>query len=131
MPKCENCIHCDVCDRTSRQIYATIAENGICSDFKDKSLIYEMPCKELCAKIGDSLYCITDETDEVIETVVGIIEIDCEGQEWIRTLAIDYDYEVDDEICSELDFRFADFGKALFLTSDEAEKALAERRRNE
>ena len=47
MPKCENCIHCDVCDRTSRQIYATIAENGICRDYKDKSMIVELPYKPM------------------------------------------------------------------------------------
>ncbi len=131
MQKCENCIHCDVCDRTSRQIYANIAEGGICRDYKDKSLIYEMPCKEIYKNLGGSLYCITDETDEVIEVIAGVIEIDCEGREWIETAAIDYDYETEDGISNYIDFRFADFGKTLFLTREEAEKALREREEND
>lgn len=127
MQKCENCIHCDVCDRTSRQIYSAIAENGICRDYKDETLIYEMPCKEIYEKIGGSCYCITDEADEVVEVIVCVIEIDCDGREWIETTAVDYEYETEYGMSKHINFRFADFGKTVFLTRKEAENALRER----
>lgn len=126
MPKCENCYHFHMCDLQLR-----LEEEQDCNHFKDKSLIYEMPCKEIYENLGGSLYCITDETDEVIEVIVGVIEIDCEGREWIETMAVDYDYETEDGIKKYIDFRFADFGKTLFLTREEAEKALRESEKND
>lgn len=120
MAKCENCYHCHTCDLQYR-----LEDYQECKYYKDKSLIIELPCKEILAKIGDSMYFITDETDEVIETMVSVIEIDCDGQEWIETVA-----DVDDEICSYIYFRFSELGKTLFLTHDEAERALKEVRSN-
>ena len=126
MAKCENCYHYHICDLQYR-----LEDYQECKYYKDKSLIVELPCKEILAKIGDSMYFITDETDEVIETMVSVIEIDCDGEEWIETVAVDYDYEIDDEICSYIYFRFSEFGKTLFLSREEAEKALEEREERE
>ena len=120
MAKCENCYHYHTCDLQYR-----LEDYQECKYYKNKSLIIELPCKEIFAKIGDSMYFITDETDEVIETMVSVIEIDCDGQEWIETVA-----DVDDEICSYIYFRFSELGKTLFLTHDEAERALKEREKN-
>ena len=122
MRNCKNCYHFHMCDLQNR-----LEDYQDCKYFKDKSLIYEMPCKEIYEKIGDSFYCITDDTDEVVEVIVGVIEIDCKGREWIETAAVDYEYETEDGMNNYIDFRFADFGKTLFLTREEAEKALAER----
>ena len=120
MPKCENCYHHEIC------IFHGASGCERCMHYKDKSLIVELPCKEIYEKIGDSFYCITDESGEVIEVIVGVIEIDCEGREWIETMAVDYDYETEDGMSKYINFRFADYGKTLFLTREEAEKALRE-----
>ena len=120
MAKCKNCYHYHTCDLQYR-----LEDYQECKYYKDKSLIIELPCKEILAKIGDSMYFITDETDEIIETMVSVIEIDCDGQEWIETVA-----DVDDEICSYIYFRFSELGKTLFLTHDEAERVLKERENN-
>lgn len=131
MPKCENCYHCNVCKDYLKELGYTMGvdiRTTRCPYYKDKSLIYEMPCKEVFEKIGDSLYYI-DETNKVVEVIVGSIEVDCEGREWINTMIIDYDCE-DDVTSKYISFRFADFGKTLFLTREEAEKALREREKN-
>ena len=129
MAKCENCYHAEICKNYPNtglppKMRQELVNKG-CEHYKDKSLIIELPCKEILAKIGDSMYFITDETDEVIETMVSVIEIDCDGQEWIETVA-----DADDEICSYIYFRFSELGKTLFLTHDEAERALKEREKN-
>lgn len=53
MANCENCIHNAVCDMASRFVEAFADNNGICTDYKDKSLLIER--KELCEKVEELL----------------------------------------------------------------------------
>lgn len=50
---CEKCIHNSVCDHTSRMIYATMLDDGICTDFQDKSFVINLP-----VIVGDTVYYI-------------------------------------------------------------------------
>lgn len=49
MTKCENCYHYHMCDLQYR-----LEDYQECKYYKDKSLIIELPCKEIFEKIGDS-----------------------------------------------------------------------------
>lgn len=110
---CKECIHFDVCE--------ALESNGIskvypsqCGCYKPKSRFIELPCE-----VGDVLYDVYDAISN--------------GDDRIR------EYKVS-AICINLDkrnkpciiisgcyFAFEDFGKTVYLTKEEAEKALAER----
>lgn len=110
--KCPDCIHYEVCQ--SRITYdenygdSTSFETR-CGDFKDKSKFIESPCK-----IGETIY--------------KIVTISCKNCNYDDTIQ-----------CSRRDrcpqtverhsFSYVDipwFGKKVFLTKEEAEKALKE-----
>ena len=116
MPKCENCIHCEVCKRYLMSTDITPEElNKIgkreqtkqCEFFKDKSLIVELLCK-----VGDDLYWISDEN-----------KVECQKNAIIGVVVKNDGFEVldTDGNRDKLGTRFA------YLTREEAEKALRER----
>lgn len=37
MVECENCLHSEVCDQSSRQMWSVMAGETKCSDFKDRT----------------------------------------------------------------------------------------------
>lgn len=107
---CKDCIHCDVCKWEG---LPPLAEQ--CEDFKDKSRYIELPCK-----VGDMLYYIaTCKTAEdfgkkyVSWERVKQISINAHGK-WV--------YLMENSLIN-----FDEIGKVIFLTKEEAEKALAER----
>lgn len=53
MPNCKNCIHNAVCDMASRFVEAFADNNGICTDYKDKSSLIER--KALYEKVEELL----------------------------------------------------------------------------
>ena len=53
MNNCKNCIHNAVCDMASRFVEAFADSNGICTDYKDKSLLIER--KALYEKVEELL----------------------------------------------------------------------------
>lgn len=120
MVTCKNCIHEDVCDNSVLKL--TVIEYGDCSRFKDKSRYIELPCK-----VGDTVYLPWKwkDTSGIAILTVERISITEAGQS-IRT-----DFWSDDEDywlaynCGV--FKFDHIGKTVFLTKEEAEKALAER----
>lgn len=121
MTKCENCIHERVCD--------SLIQNGLpynddkfstdkfCNHFKDKSLIVELPCRG-----GEVLY---------------THEYDCEREECyiekVKCHSIEIGGDNDISIyCENIEGQYDtyvpdDFGECIFLTREEAEKALKER----
>lgn len=105
MNKCNKCYHNKVCLDS-----ANYKKAEKCSQFKDKSLIVELPCKA-----GDVVYEIWK--NDVVELYITSIELfgDC----------CDIKYH-----CEEWDdcdwFRKNDIGKTIFLTREEAEQALKE-----
>lgn len=113
--KCEDCLHYKVCELKRNHYYLGSpigeideAETG-CHNFTDSSEWVHIPCK-----VGDSIFCdgklFADRyVGEVMEFTVDIV----------RT-------QVCTTHCGEIDmiFNFKDFGKIVFLTREEAEKAL-------
>ena len=105
MATCKDCVHYDVCEfHLDEKTTMTVNE---CMRFKDKSRFVELPCK-----IGDTLYYICGnrvESDEVHS-----IYVDC----W-NSIAIKLKWVRGRVNSSEI-------GKTVFLTREEAEKALKE-----
>ena len=113
---CKDCIHYDVCIWDGE-----IVENSDnCSYHKDKSRIVELPCK-----VGDTVYEIRPDRGFIQEYTVITIHISrCDAF---------FDWElIDGEgIYSNVNgFTVNMLGKTVFLTREEAEKAL-ERMKNE
>lgn len=109
MAKCENCIHEEVC--------CPCVEHEVCEQFKDKTLVVELPCK-----VGDKVYYLNTNPhirlylNEIYEaTVVRVV---------ITEKFVSVVIQIHDEIgCTEIpDIR--DFGKTVFFNREEAEREL-------
>lgn len=104
---CKDCLHYEVCNyHICEETDMTVAE---CTHFTDTSEWVHSPCKE-----GDSIFCdgelFSDRyAGKVMEFTAAIV----------RT-------QVCTTHCGEIDmiFNFKDFGKTVFLTREDAEKAL-------
>ena len=109
MPKCENCYHHDIC------IFHGASGCERCMQYKDKFLIVELPCK-----VGDTVYRISTmhhtKRKYIQETRISRIAIDVDGI-WL--------------FCNCNPIAKCVFGKTVFLTREEAEKALRERGKND
>ena len=113
MASCKECLCFDVCS-----IAAIMGENFCCPDCKDRNRFVELPCKA-----GDTIYEITERKRNgkwnkvVVERVVNGIEIGRGGFMTVRsgTTVIVF---------------LSNLGKTVFLTKEEAEKALKERENN-
>lgn len=108
MANCKECIHNNVCRN-----YEPISYSA-CSDFKDKSRFIELPCK-----VGDTVY----TTYHGSLSVYKVTEIRINDFLWAELYNPKYSDEYKTEIVC-LDFSFNEF---VFLTREEAEKALKER----
>ena len=111
MATCKDCLHNEMC-------YGTHTDDSpTCCDFKDKSRYIELPCK-----VGDVMYQVT--RNFISEFRVRFVEIATCGNLFLHTDLISgivYTGEV---------FSESDIGKTVFLTREEAEKALKERESN-
>lgn len=111
MDKCsKNCYHYDMCNgRFDCEDYGCE-----CLDFKDKFLIVELPCR-----VGDTVYRISTQYHTRMkylqETKISRIAIDDEGI-WL--------------FCRCNPIAKCVYGKTVFLTRDEAERALEECEKN-
>ena len=124
MATCAECVHVDVCRFTD--LPAPLSDSYIreseyiekrCGNFKNRSRFVELPCK-----VGDTVYVIKSIAEE--EKII---------QDHVETLGIGYYadginiYQWDGV---KTDGYFEDFGKTVFLTREEAERALKEREKN-
>jgi hypothetical protein len=103
----------------SRFVEAFVDSNGICTDYKDKSLIVELPCK-----VGDVVYNIESLSIRTLKIVS--IHLSDEGS--IRRkkhkshfIAIETNSKMNGK------FKLDSFGTTTFRTYEEAEKKLKER----
>ena len=123
MASCKDCVHYDVCyELTYHEPDGEIAGREGCKHFKDKSRFVELPCK-----VGDWLYLPC--CGEIIELQVFEIQI--------KHIFVDYNTGVIKNIIAlnengaSMELKFKDIGKTVFLSREEAEKALKERKANE
>ncbi len=109
---CKDCIHNEKCALIwFCEFFGASA--GICDRFQDKSKIIELPCK-----IGDKIYAILGDGTPpscVEEGKVFKITLTRDGAVWLSASAFDG---------FEINRRIDDIGKTVFLTREEAEKAL-------
>lgn len=103
---CKDCLHYEVCLNMLR----TFDEKILCSKFIDRSEWVHLPCK-----VNSTVY-IASEYRGVIESKVRKIFLGLNGAEMIRT--------------QHYDIPFSNWGKTTFLTREQADKALEERRKN-
>lgn len=116
---CENCFNYENCKRLEKLLHRNIAcleEADIdCEDFEDRSDWVKLPCKA-----GDTLYEPTNRGDISEYEVVAVrVEFFSTFIEWKIKEKIVWRYV--DEINSD------EIGKTVFLTREEAERALKER----
>ena len=106
---CEDCIKVDVCKHKANLDKDPIIGMFIekCEHFKDRSKIVELPCKA-----GDVVYAVSKCNNKIFsKKVVEILLKEDNGYVYTEPYY----------------FIFEDFGKIVFLTREEAEKALKER----
>lgn len=118
---CDNCVHYWLCHHNTyeqakyfgkdKEIYITIKNNSACLFFKDKSRYIELPCK-----VGDTVYSIVEGINRIF---IGEVYEYVVGREHFVFRSTRKGYLT-------LAFTELDIGKTVFLTKDEAEKALTE-----
>lgn len=109
---CKDCIHYEACyfDDPERERDRNVRCDN-CANFKDKSRFIELPCKA-----GETVYFISYEGD-IQEGILWCFEIDDDDKKWMHILYQDE---------KAYQYIFDMFGKCVFLTKEEAEKALKE-----
>lgn len=124
MASCKDCLIADICYkykdmRDGKKTYSEyFGEDTYCEHFKDRNQFVELPCK-----IGDTIFAITERKRNgkwnkvVVERVVNGIEIGRGGFMTVRS-------------GTTVTVFLSDLGKTVFLTREEAERALKERENN-
>ena len=116
---CKDCLHFEVCESISkRESFATLHCAEECPCFTYKSEWVHLPCK-----VGDVVYQVT--RNFISEFRVRFVEIATCGNLFLHTDLISV-IVYTGEFFSE-----SDIGKTVFLTREEAEKALEDNRRED
>lgn len=111
---CKECIHYGICDMQEiRKENGEYTNYKPCQDFKDKSLVVELPCKA-----GDTVYtdiCQTGNGDFIDESVISEI---CFNKDYKEPLFTALCYEK----AEYQRYWLSDFGKEIFLEPHFSEK---------
>ena len=102
---CFDCINCEQCPTG-----LACSANPACTMFKDKSRFVELPCK-----VGDVIYCFEPCFDIDHHPKLKVVEKEIIQLKTIATVF-------------GLNFDIDNIGKTVFLTREEAEKALDKQR---
>ncbi len=120
---CKDCIHQTTCFDWCRGFGQ---EAELCEHFSDKAEWVHMPCKA-----GDTIFLPWEWNGENgIARITVLRVVLTEDESYIETDFDSDDYDYFMKYNCGL-FWFEDFGKIVFAIKEEAEKALAERRKNE
>lgn len=109
---CKDCLHYEACNKfiwKEMMLLESVAD-FVCGDYKDKSRFVELPCK-----VGDTVYLFAPCFDEIYHPKLKVVEAEILK---VRTTAT----------VLGLIFDVDKIGKTVFLTREEAEKALEEKR---
>lgn len=124
MATCNDCISYGVCNEHwlgSGNMPNLCSEEFLCEHFKDRNRFIELPCK-----VGDTVYYLATKYDkqghrkvaiDIVEK--GIVDSIILGQTMIPHIVVCNK----DNVWTTYDSK-SDFGKTVFLTKQEAEKAL-------
>lgn len=104
---CKDCMHYDVCDK--QKITNHTISKSVCKHFKDKSLFIELPMT-----LGQICYAPYNYKNEVEECRVSSLTQKADGSWKIR---LTHNHSV-------FEIRADEIGKTVFLTREEAERAL-------
>lgn len=125
MASCKDCMHEEVCNIFSGDLNEDGAEKCVC--FKDRNRFVELPCG-----VGDTLYMLNRNKSNIQEMTLDKPDIRChcvKDDEFSCCMPICNDKE--NGICAyRFHFDLSEIGKTVFLTREEAEKALKERENN-
>lgn len=120
---CKECIHYDLCKGDDEERY--LLDVSRCKYFADKSLFVVLPCK-----VGDMVYMYNRNKTMVQEMVFDSPDIRChctKDDEFSCCMPVCNDYQ--NGICAyRFHNDFSEIGKTVFLTREEAEKALERRK---
>lgn len=125
MASCKDCVHVEVC--CEKNLHVAVGMNIIprfkykrieqeCKNFKDRSRFVELPCK-----VGDMVYVLKGEHIEFAH----VIAIYLDGSGGMFDLKIFKEIAINFYISKYNTFE--NIGKTVFLTREEAERALKER----
>ena len=118
---CNDCIHCEACiSQVPRIFWDSETFYDGCKYFKDKSRFIELPCK-----VGDTVYSYDEDLYALLDYRINQITLSDGAPTLYSGLCFN-----EDELLSDIDFVELDIGKTVFLTREEAEKALKECKRN-
>lgn len=104
---CKDCIHQTACFDWCRGFGQ---EAELCEHFSDKAEWVHLPCK-----LGDNVYCFEPSFNQMRKPELKVLKTKIIDVKTIMTVY-------------GLNFNIDDVGKTVFLTREEAEKALAERK---
>ena len=99
MKTCKDCIHDKVCEVWAEEMGILFPRDVLCYEFKDKSLVLDLPCK-----VGSKIYQL-DSAGEIYESEITTIIFDT----------------------NDIAFALNAIGKNVFLSRESAEQALKER----
>lgn len=121
MAKCEKCYHAEACGNypntgLPEKLRQRQLDKG-CENFKDKSLIVELPCR-----VGDTVY--TFSFGKVIEAEVVKIEFTTEAENYGKFIR--QRITIIGKDIYQMIIDFCNIGKTVFLSREEAERALEE-----
>lgn len=122
MANCKDCMHNEACSVFAGDLGEDGAEKCVC--FKDRNRFVELPCK-----VGNTLYMLNRNKSNIQEMTLDKPDIRChciKDDEFACCMPICNDKE--NGICAyRFHLDFSEIGKTVFLTREEAEKALKER----
>lgn len=129
MANCKDCLCVDVCkmrsDIVSADYYPEILKKKFeeecnCPHFKDRNRFVELPCK-----VGDVVYSYCEELYRIlpyfIEQIIISYDSDSLNNEYVTFNGISSNAS---ELLDDMDFTVDEIGKTVFLTREEAERAL-------
>ena len=121
MASCKDCIHYEACEsQVPRTFWNSETFYYHCKCFKDRTRFVELPCK-----VGDVVYSYCEDLFRIlpyfIEQIIISYDSDSPNNEYVTFNGISSNAS---ELLADMDFTIDEIGKTVFLTREEAERAL-------
>lgn len=137
---CKNCIEHSNCEAECNAINICIKKLAEYETAEEEGRLVVLPSTQVHSSLGGYVYYIYDY--EIVECVNCAITIDADGRTWIclaadedifpyREPIAEFDTDPTDWCQKAIDVLVSEWGKTVFLTREEAEKALEEMEKDE